>query len=685
MKGMFFNFRKVIILLLLCFSFTKNQAQTIKDYSVRIRATVSETPAKITLEWEASSFATNTSIYKKLKTQPNFPSTAIATITAPSNTYEDNAVQAGIEYDYLLIQNATFTNNPNSAYELAWGGISAGINIQLPGHKGALLLIVDTTIKNSLNIKLNRFIDDLTEDGWVVSVADKTLSDSVLSIKQKINSWYNSNSEAKAVVLLGNIPVPYSGNFGIVGTPPDAHVPDHNGAWAADVFYAIPDNSLFTDFETNINGITREANKNRPGDGKYDQSTIPGTVKLQIGRIDLSNLSSVSGSYLEKTERYLDKNHQYRNGVFKIPYRYVLTDNLGLLGGEAPGRLHFFQSNLFETNQIKQVTPPSYFDSVKNNTYLFSSVTSSAGYTQINNVGNVTNFSDTVQSVFNNYFGSYFADWDISNNFLRGAIAGPGYTLTSIWSGRPVVHFHHMALGNNIGFSLIHSQNNGFATGSLPFYPGAFSKSIHMSMHGDPTLKMHTVLPITNLSGNSIDNNKKVEITWTASTQSGIIGYNIYRSNSLTGETYYLLNNSPLNTTSYIDENPWNGKNVYMVRTVYKQETPSGNFFNLSQGRRIEFANIDGSNTTNIDNLDLSNSIHLYPNPSTGELNLFSSNLKGTSNVQILTLQGATVRLFERVELDNGLNINLSEIAPGAYLIKIQTLSNTTTLKWLKQ
>lgn len=685
MKHKLIILKKVSILVLLCFSFTKNQAQTIKDYSVRVRAIVSESPAKITLQWEASTFATNTSIYKKLKTQQNFPSTAIATIPAPSNSYDDNAVQAGLEYDYLFIQTASFTNNPNSAYELAWGGISAGVGVKLSGHKGELLLVVDTTIKNNLNTKFNRFMDDLTEDGWVISVADKTTSDSVLSIKQKISTWYNSKNEAKAVVLLGNIPVPYCGNFGIVGTPPDAHVPDHNGAWAADVFYAIPNNSLFTDFETNVNGITREANKNRPGDGKYDQSTIPGTVMLQIGRIDMSNLSSVTGTYLEKTERYLDKNHLYRNGVFNIPHRYVFTDNLGLLGGEVPGRLHYFQSNLFEINQIKQVTPPSFFDSVKNNTYLFSSVTSSAGYTQINNVGNVSNFSDTVKSVFSNYFGSYFADWDISNNFLRGAIAGPGYTLTSIWSGRPVVHFHHMALGNNIGFSLQHSQNNGFATGSLPFYPGAFSKSIHMSMHGDPTLKMHTVLPISNLSGNSIENNKKVEISWSASSQSEIVGYNIYRSNSLSGETYYLLNNTPVNTTTYIDENPWNGKNVYMVRAVYKQETPSGTFYNLSQGRRIEFANINGSNTTNIDNLNLSNSINLYPNPSTGELNIYSSTFKGTSTLQVLTLHGATIKEFENVELDKGISLNLSELTPGAYLIKIQTSNNSTTLKWLKQ
>ena len=57
-------------------------------------------------------------------------------------------------------------------------------------------------------------------------------------------------------------------------------------------------------------------------------------------------------------------------------------------------------------------------------------------------------------------FGSYFGDWDSTNNLLRAAIATPTYTLTCAWVGRPSWYFHHMALGETIGFSTMLSQNN---------------------------------------------------------------------------------------------------------------------------------------------------------------------------------------------------------------------------------
>ena len=64
------------------------------------------------------------------------------------------------------------------------------------------------------------------------------------------------------------------------------------------------------------------------------------------------------------------------------------------------------------------------------------------------------------QVVFTMFFGSYFGDWDSQNNFLRAALATTNYTLTSAWVGRPYWHFHHMALGETIGFSTRVTQNN---------------------------------------------------------------------------------------------------------------------------------------------------------------------------------------------------------------------------------
>ena len=58
------------------------------------------------------------------------------------------------------------------------------------------------------------------------------------------------------------------------------------------------------------------------------------------------------------------------------------------------------------------------------------------------------------------FFGSYFGDWDSPNNFLRAPLATPTYTLTSAWAGRPYWMFHHMALGETIGFSTRLTQNN---------------------------------------------------------------------------------------------------------------------------------------------------------------------------------------------------------------------------------
>src|SRR5690606_6218015 len=126
----------------------------------------------------------------------------------------------------------------------------------------------------------------------------------------------------------------------------------------------IMDESLFTDFALNEAGITREANKNRPGDGKFDQSSIPGRVQLQIGRIDMSNLNAVGSTYVGRTEIYFDKNHTFRNKQFEVPRRYIFEDRLGLLGSEAPGRSLYFQASLFHKDSMFKVSN-DFFTQVK--------------------------------------------------------------------------------------------------------------------------------------------------------------------------------------------------------------------------------------------------------------------------------------------------------------------------------
>jgi hypothetical protein len=663
--------------------FSSYSQGTIEDRAVKVYASIQESPAQITLSWENSQYAVSTQIFRKAKTDKVFPGTPIATINAPSSSYTDNNVAKGVQYDYTFIQNTSFTSASN-AFTYAWGGISAGIQINLIGYKGKLLIVADTLIQSALSTKFNRFVDDLTEEGWAVSITDKTASDSVPSIKEKIRTWYYLNPDySRALILLGDIPVPYSGNFGVDAAPVDGHTPDHNGAWAADVYYGIMNENLFTDNVTNVNDITREENKNYPGDGKFDQSRIPGDVQLQVGRIDMSRLNGAGSDYLGRTERYFDKNHIFRNKLIEVPNRYVFSDVLALLGGEAPGRLHYFQTSLFGADSITSVPGNQYFNNVKSTPYLFSGVTSSAGYTSINQIGSMTNFADTVYTVFSTYFGSYFVDWDINNNFLRGAIAGPGYTLASIWNGRPVVHLHQMAVGENIGFSLKHAQENSFAANSVPFFPGFGEKSIHISLHGDPTLRMHTVTPISNLTGSTIDNNKKVSIQWSATSESNIEGYHVYRATSMSGP-FHQLTTSPVTSTQFTDNNPWPGTNCYMVRTVKHQSTPSGSYYNLSQGRRVSFQNVDGSADLNTEFINAEFAKwQVFPNPSEGILNLQSENAKGETQLKMYDMSG---RVQQETNFEGGeFQFDGTYLSPGIYIIRLTNNGQTSVVRWVKQ
>ncbi len=653
----------------------------IADRTVNVQAIVQESPAQIKLTWDNSSFAQSTEIFRKKRNERSFSSVRIGLVNAPDSEFIDNNVEVGQLYDYNLVQRTSFTSS-NVFTLFAWGGISAGINIQLNAYRGDLLIVADTAIKNNLSAEFERFKDDLIEDGWVVSVVSKVQGDNVSTIKQKIKTWYNNHQAyGKSLILLGDIPVPYSGNFGIETSPPDGHVPDHNGAWAADVYYGIMNDGVFTDNATNVDGITRDANKNLPGDGKFDQSFIPGEVQLQVGRIDMSNLNAVGGNYILRSQNYLNKNHNFRNKVYEVPERYIFEDRLNLLGTEAPGRLHYFQSSNFHKDSLIRVSN-TYFSEVKSKPTLFSGVTSTAGYSSINGVGNVNNFADPVYSVFSNYFGSYFADWDNTNNFLRGAIAGPGYTLTSIWSGRPVVNFHHMSLGANIGFSLQHAQHNNFYTGFIPFYTGIAPQSIHVSMHGDPTLRLHTLSPISNPNAAPTNNKTQVNLSWTASLEPEIDGYMIYRAIHAEGP-YQAIHQEPITQTNYTDETPWKGDNYYMIRTIKKKSTPSGTYFNLSQGRRAVALDIDGDPNVHNHNLTKNEAfIKLYPNPSNGLLHIEIGETTAETKASIRTITGQEVA---NLMLYSGQNTtDLSSLPSGIYFIQISQGNKITSTKWVK-
>jgi hypothetical protein len=59
-----------------------------------------------------------------------------------------------------------------------------------------------------------------------------------------------------------------------------------------------------------------------------------------------------------------------------------------------------------------------------------------------------------------------------------------------------------------------------------------------------------------------------VILTWTASVTSGVMGYNVYRGTASGGETSTPLNSTPINGTTYTDENVTAGASYYYVVTA---------------------------------------------------------------------------------------------------------------------
>ena len=86
--------------------------------------------------------------------------------------------------------------------------------------------------------EIERYENDLNLENWVTLKEVVTDTHSVEEVKAIIKNYYLEYSNLKTVVLIGNIPVPYSGLIN-----PDAH-PDHLGAWPCDAFYADMDGFL---------------------------------------------------------------------------------------------------------------------------------------------------------------------------------------------------------------------------------------------------------------------------------------------------------------------------------------------------------------------------------------------------------------------------------------------------------
>jgi hypothetical protein len=194
------------------------------------------------------------------------------------------------------------------------------------------------------------------------------------------------------------------------------------------------------------------------------------------------------------------------------------------------------------------------------------------------------------QVIFVMLFGSWFAEWDLQDDFMRSFLAAPTMGLAVVQAGVPHWFGHHMAMGEPIGYSTRLTMNN---TTLYRNQDNEFTNAVYISVMGDPALRMEPVAPPSNPTATI--SNSVVALTWSPSP-APVSGYHVYRSTD-TQQTFQRLTSSLLAGTSYVDANPSQTSSTYMVRAVLLQTNFSGSYYNPSQGA---FTTPSTSNAMNI-------------------------------------------------------------------------------------
>ncbi|MHB8521951.1 MAG: Ig-like domain-containing protein [Limisphaerales bacterium] len=569
------------------------------EYSVQVTASVQSVPAQVTLTWPQDSIAVPES-YTVYRKDAQATSWGTGTLLAGADTsYVDTNVSVGAIYEYQIVKTAsTYTG---------YGYVEAGIDVPLAERRGAVVLIVDNTYAADLVVELDRLRQDLVGDGWTVLRHDVARTETVPNVKALIQGDYSSDpAEVKAVFLFGHVPVPYAGNI-----VPDDHDPEHHGAWPADVYYGDM-TGLWTDILVNTTGATESRNWNVPGDGKFDPSSPPGSVDLEVGRVDLANLPGQTTwngpatfpGELDLLRQYLNKDHGFRHKLIDPPRRGLVYDGLGVRDGEAYAASAYraFAPLLDPANVVTLTNQGTWIATLQTNCYLWAYGAGGGAYNSIAGIGTngiyYSGYSTDIvaadaQVVFAMLFGSWLGDWDSPDNIMRSILATPTYGLTCVWSGAPHWFLHPMGLGETIGYCARLTQNNG-PNGLYQNETNPAAGGIHVALMGDPTLRMHPVGLPSALIGTVVTNG--VLLNWAASSDT-VLGYYVYRANSPDGP-FTRLTDSLIDNTSYTDDSAASGVYTYMVRAVKLEGTPSGTYFNASQGIFLEVT-VDSSASSN--------------------------------------------------------------------------------------
>ncbi|HUR22058.1 MAG TPA: hypothetical protein VMZ90_14680, partial [Vicinamibacterales bacterium] len=394
------------------------------DYSVRVSATVQAAPPSITLTWPQDTNGTPSNYTVSRKAPAATSWSSVASLSGGTTSWTDTTITAGTVYEYRITKAAP------GGYT-GYGYIQAAVTATLVDQRGKVILLVDNTIASPLANELKTLEQDLAGDGWTVLRRDVSRSDSPANVKSLITGIYNADPQnVKSVFIFGHVPVPYSGQLN-----PDGHS-EHTGAWPADVYYGDvngnwTDNSIDFVQSSHSDPANNIRLTNRPGDGKFDQTQIPSTVELEVGRVDLANMPgrddwgiyATFPSEVEALRKYLNKDHNYRHRVVNPTRRAVVGDYLGQLYQQAPAASGYRSfAPIVGPNNVRNLNTEfndqqnTWIPAITQNDYLFAYGCGYAAYGAISGLGSAGGgnaaptaefLKNDVKAVFTMLFGSW--------------------------------------------------------------------------------------------------------------------------------------------------------------------------------------------------------------------------------------------------------------------------------------
>lgn len=550
-------------------------AQTPADVAARLSATTETATPAITLHWPPA--LQPGGAIQLTRIERDTGNTADFSVPAAAVSFTDNSIVSGRAYEYAFSQDLSA---PSGMIFKRRGTIQAAIDRPLFELRGRVLVLVDETLAPALTDELAQFTDDLFRDGWTVvrrdlpraavSPADNRAAVGALrlaevqAVKQVVRDFHGeSPADSRAVVLIGHLPVPYSGQ-----QAPDGH-PDHLGAWPADAYYGELTHQ-WTDLHCNLTQ-TAPRQVNVPGDGKFDQSVLPSPPELSVGRIDFSDLPASSLSETALIRQYLQRNHAYRNRLApfdQVGRGLLVDDHFGFSHGEAFAAMGWNTGTaLFGPENVQ---PGDWFSVLEQDACLMAYGCGGGSFQGVSGVGSSADFAQRPsKAVFNLLFGSYFGDWDNPDNVLRAAIGGPAGSLglVSLWVNRPDWNLAPLALGDTIGDTMIPA--NGSAV------------PVFRAILGDPTLRLDHV-PEAPGALSAVATQAGLALSWGA-FPGPATGYHVFRAEHPAGPFARLSGETPLAVTGFTDTALDPGVVYhYQVRAVVREHNASGSYLHLS-------------------------------------------------------------------------------------------------------